>query len=76
MTAGIEKSSSNAFNVTGQPFGRYKGMRLADVPASQLDRWRDANWIDDLFPNVRDYINRAGAPIDQELDEAEPDWMR
>jgi hypothetical protein len=48
-------------------FGRFQGKRLGEVPAQQLDKWRDAEWIDNLYPNVRDYIDRNASAIDLEL---------
>jgi hypothetical protein len=54
-------------------FGKYQGVKLREVPNRQLDRWREASWIEDLFPDVWDYISRAAADIDRELDHADRD---
>jgi len=50
------------------PFGPFKDRRMDEVPASYLDRLRDANWLT-KWPAVEEYIERNARAIDKELDE-------
>ena len=53
------------------PMGAFKDHRMKDVPASYLDRLRDADWVERRYPAVADYIVRNAKAIDKELDMAE-----
>jgi hypothetical protein len=50
------------------PFGAFRGKPIGKVPAEYLDRLRDANWLDDRFPAVAEYIERNAAAIDKDLE--------
>ncbi len=50
------------------PFGPYRDRPMSEVPASYLDRLRDAAWLK-KWPTVEDYIERNAKAIDVELEE-------
>ena len=51
------------------PFGKYKGTKLDDVPATYLDWLRGQPKFLDMHPNVKDYLSRedVNKAIDQDL---------
>jgi hypothetical protein len=53
------------------PFGAFVGQPIGEVPASYLDRLRDANWLDGRYPAVAEYIERHSKVIDMELEKAD-----
>jgi len=52
------------------PFGKYKGRKMKEVPASYLDWLHRQAWIED-WPLVLDYIKANRTVIDQELNDRE-----
>lgn len=49
------------------PFGKHKGARMKDVPASWLD-WADGkDWLAAKYPRVKAYIRVNRAVINLEL---------
>jgi len=56
-------------------FGAYRGTKMSEVPASYLDRLRDANWLSN-YPAVEEYIERCGKAIDLELSRRDNDRDR
>jgi len=48
------------------PFGKYKGEKMWDVPATYLDWLMSTSWID-KWPDVVGYIGDNRAIIDREL---------
>lgn len=55
------------------PFGKWKGRKMKEVPASYFDWLRDQVWLVD-WPEVREYLNKNKKVIDQEL--ADRDYER
>jgi hypothetical protein len=50
------------------PFGKYKGQRMEDVPASYLD-WFDGQPWADSWPEVREYVKRNRSVLNLEIEE-------
>jgi uncharacterized protein (DUF3820 family) len=48
------------------PFGKYKGRKMEDVPATYLKWLMEEPWIGD-WPDVLDYLEQNVAAIEAEL---------
>jgi hypothetical protein len=46
------------------PFGRYRGVRMEDVPVTYIDWVQKQDWLAD-WPGVADWIQRNKALIDE-----------
>ena len=55
------------------PFGKYKEVRMINVPASYLDWAGGQDWIG-KWPDVEKYIVDNRAVINKELERNEEDW--
>jgi len=55
------------------PFGKHRGVRMIDVPASYLDWAGGQDWIG-KWPDVEKYIIDNRAVINKELERSEEEW--
>jgi hypothetical protein len=55
------------------PFGKWKGRKMKEVPATYLDWLRGQVWLVD-WPDVKEYVDKNKKVIDQEL--ADRDYER
>jgi len=47
-------------------FGKYKGERLGDLPASYLLWLGDQHWIEEKFPDIKAYIEAERPRLEKE----------
>jgi len=55
------------------PFGKFRGTRMLNVPASYLDWASGQDWLDKWL-DVKKYIADNRAVINKELERSEEDW--
>lgn len=53
------------------PFGKWKGRKMKEVPATYLDWLRDQPWLKEEWYAVWEYLRKNKTVIDQELADRE-----